>query len=622
MGYIPGYIPQTEIIVSGHFDSIDRLLSSCAPGADDDASGTAAAIEVARIFSQQSFPVTITIAAWAAEEANLKGSIHYANWADSNNIDIRAIMNMDMIGYMNDSICDCIAMGTSWLTNIFMQSGQNYSPMMAIYQDLGGAPWDAAPFYVLGYPAFTCSENPEADNPYQHTTEDLLDKLSPNLIAEVTKTVVATIAILELYPSKVNNIEVDQTSDDTTLQLIWSANQETDVVGYWIWWGNQSGSYSDSVYVPGRLTVCDTISGLEPNEIAYFIIRAVNGSNQQSYLADEVFGMPVIFSLDQGILVVDETNNWTTGSFPRDAQQDSFYNYIFSDYKYELYEYGLTSQKPTLADFGPYSTVAWLADDYAGMLASGAVSDMKSYLDNGGKMWFAGWKPSSDIGSDSYDQFKISPAGLSGITDSFKTAIGLKGYPDIAVDTLKYPATIWGKTFRYIEAFTPLAEADTIYVMDMKNNGSSYEGRACAVRDSGKTVFFGFPLYFMDKDQARLAAQQVMLEFGEPYVGVEGKPGNRGQGTAFRLEQNAPNPFRQTTVISYRLPKAGMVSLKIYNIAGQTVKTLVNTGQTAGRFTVIWDGCDDHGINISNGVYIYRLQAGETSQTRKMIVLK
>jgi hypothetical protein len=198
----------------------------------------------------------------------------------------------------------------------------------------------------------------------------------------------------------------------------------------------------------------------------------------------------------------------------------------------------------------------------------------------------------------------------------------LKGYPDIAVDTLKYPATIWGKVLRNIESLTPLAGADTIYVMDMKNNGSAYEGRACAVRDSGKTVFFGFPLYYMNKDQAKAAAQKVMLEFGEPFTGVEGKPDDRELIRDVRLFQNNPNPFSQSTSIKYQLPKAGRVKLNVYNIAGQLVKTLVNGEQQAGSYTIKWDRHDNRDRQVSAGVYIYHLSTGDKTQSRKMIVLK
>jgi len=375
-----------------------------------------------------------------------------------------------------------------------------------------------------------------------------------------------------------------------------------------------------------------TDSVLSGSNKYYYRVRAFDGAGNPSRLSDSAYGRPI--TLDQGILVLDETNNWTSGSWPRDAQQDSFYNYIMSGYGITSYEYGTSLQKPLLADFGPYSTVAWFADDYAAMLASGSMNDLKSYIANGGKVWFAGWKPSGDVrnsptypadfssGSILYDNFMITRAELSGTADSFKTAVGLKGYPSINVDTLKYPATFYGKTLPYIEALTASGAEDTIYVMDMKKDASPFEGRACAVRDSGKTVFFGFPLYFMDKEQVKAAAQKIMEEFGEEPLGIVGKPEDRGLIRETRLLQNAPNPFKQSTTINYQLTKPGLATLKVYNIQGQLVKTLVNVVQQSGSYTVKWDRHDNQNRQVSAGVYIYHLSTDGKTQSRKMIVLK
>jgi hypothetical protein len=333
------------------------------------------------------------------------------------------------------------------------------------------------------------------------------------------------------------------------------------------------------------------------------------------------------------VLVVDETY-FTGTSYPNDAKQDSFYNYILEGYKTSQYDYWSTTYKPVLADFGPYSVVVWHGDDNNNLWASNVVNDLKSYLDNGGKLWFVGWKPSADIrnsvsypadfgaGSMMYDYLKVSHAELSGTADSFKTAKGLKGYPDITVDTTKYPVTVYGKTLRFIEALTPAGSGDTIYVIDMKNDSSPYEGRACAVRDSGKAVFFGFPMYFMDKEQAKLVAQKVMSEFGEEPVGVSGGREGLGLVTGTRLFQNSPNPFARQTTISYQLPKAGNVSINIYNVTGQLVKTLVSGRQGPGTYTVIWNGDDNSGAKVSNGVYVYKLETLNGMSIKKMVVLR
>jgi hypothetical protein len=94
---------------------------------------------------------------------------------------------------------------------------------------------------------------------------------------------------------------------------------------------------------------------------------------------------------------------------------------------------------------------------------------------------------------------------------------------------------------------------------------------------------------------------------------------------SFGLSQNYPNPFNPVTSIHYSVSnksKASHTSLKIYNILGQKVRTLVDGPQGAGSFEVIWNGKDDKGNDLSSGIYFYTLVAGDYRNTRKMTFLK
>lgn len=90
----------------------------------------------------------------------------------------------------------------------------------------------------------------------------------------------------------------------------------------------------------------------------------------------------------------------------------------------------------------------------------------------------------------------------------------------------------------------------------------------------------------------------------------------------FALDRNAPNPFNPATVIGYRLPEAGRVRLAIYNLLGQEVRVLVDEPMAAGSFTVTWDGTDELGRGVASGVYVYRIQAGGLTASRRMMLLK
>jgi hypothetical protein len=90
------------------------------------------------------------------------------------------------------------------------------------------------------------------------------------------------------------------------------------------------------------------------------------------------------------------------------------------------------------------------------------------------------------------------------------------------------------------------------------------------------------------------------------------------------LENNRPNPFNPTTEIRYSIKDQGAVTLKVYNAAGQLVRTLINevqTPQDAG-FSVTWDGKNNAGQSVSSGVYFYKLTAKNYSETKKMVLLK
>ncbi len=92
--------------------------------------------------------------------------------------------------------------------------------------------------------------------------------------------------------------------------------------------------------------------------------------------------------------------------------------------------------------------------------------------------------------------------------------------------------------------------------------------------------------------------------------------------TKFELEQNYPNPFNPETTIKYHLPARVNVALRVYNALGQELRMLVNNVQDAGVYTATWDGKDNNGRQLSTGLYLFRLEAGDFVMTRKMAMVK
>ena len=90
----------------------------------------------------------------------------------------------------------------------------------------------------------------------------------------------------------------------------------------------------------------------------------------------------------------------------------------------------------------------------------------------------------------------------------------------------------------------------------------------------------------------------------------------------FAVSQNYPNPFNPRTSLKYELPVDARVRIKVYSIAGQVVRELVDEGQKAGYYTVSWDGRDDFGRQVASGIYLCRVQAGAFQAMKKMVILK
>ena len=113
-------------------------------------------------------------------------------------------------------------------------------------------------------------------------------------------------------------------------------------------------------------------------------------------------------------------------------------------------------------------------------------------------------------------------------------------------------------------------------------------------------------------------------ESGHALLGPDGVTGAKTSKTpeAAYLRQNYPNPFNPTTRIAFGLAAQGRVSLRVYDAAGRLVRVLFEGSRPAGNYTELWDGRDSRGGAVASGIYFYRLQAGEFTETRKMVLTR
>jgi hypothetical protein len=192
--------PDKEIIVGGHIDS--HSSTNSAPGADDDASGTAALLEIARVLASSGYhpAATIRFIGFAAEEAGLVGSSHYARDARAEARDIALMLNFDMIGYTSSGNPDRKFYvvhyppdtATAHLVASAATSFTSLTPVMTTsYQ----TSVDSYSFAIQKYPSVTCIEY--IFNPYYHSQNDLVSVLDSSYVSDITRTGLAAILLFD-----------------------------------------------------------------------------------------------------------------------------------------------------------------------------------------------------------------------------------------------------------------------------------------------------------------------------------------------------------------------------------------------------------------------------------------
>jgi hypothetical protein len=114
----------------------------------------------------------------------------------------------------------------------------------------------------------------------------------------------------------------------------------------------------------------------------------------------------------------------------------------------------------------------------------------------------------------------------------------------------------------------------------------------------------------------------INQEVFTPSMGLSVEDDDNTRPDEFYLKQNYPNPFNPFTVIGYNLPTRSDISLEIFNILGQVIKTITIANQSPGLHSITWNGTDDNNNSLPSGTYLYRLRAENMIQSRKMLLLK
>ena len=200
-------------------------------------------------------------------------------------------------------------------------------------------------------------------------------------------------------------------------------------------------------------------------------------------------------------------------------------------------------------------------------------------------------------------------------------AFTLLSPPNFANGLTQTPDFIWATASdndpRDYSVYTILIATDSLFLNIVTTVNALADTSFTITNDLSNNAQYWWKVIAVDTDS--LTTESPVHNFTVGYVSTDPET---ALPTEYALHANYPNPFNPSTTIKYDLPEAGLVHLTIYNQLGQPIRTLISREEAAGFKSIIWDGRNERGKQVSTGIYLYRMRVNEFSQTKKMILMK
>jgi hypothetical protein len=289
--------PDKFVVVGAHFDSYNQDSDPMvfAPGADDNGSGTAAVLEIARVLADIPTQKTFIFICFDGEEQWLWGSEYYAERAAAAGMDIVLMLNMDMIGYNPDAIPDVEI-------NSDAPSAGYADLASAIAESLGLIPEDTfspsgnSDHQSFGNAGYHFIWAAEGDFNYDgwHTDIDILSRMNLPYWTDVVRVIGMTAVAVSEAPAPVDGLAIYDIGDGQSLEVRWDPVTALTTTGYHVYYGPATEVYTDTAFVPGSGTSSHQIAGLVEGSEYFVSVSAVNVSGWESVVRPEASGTPYL----------------------------------------------------------------------------------------------------------------------------------------------------------------------------------------------------------------------------------------------------------------------------------------------------------------------------------------
>jgi subtilisin-like proprotein convertase family protein len=554
--------PNKKYIIGAHYDDIIYPLpglNETIYGADDNASGVCAVLEASRLLANMNLDYTVIFVAFDEEEGLGNGGEAFADSIKYRGDTVLGVLNLDMIAYDNNNDYKADVWANNYsvvLQDVLVACNQVYQIGLILKEKLNGYGSDQISFWMRGYKALAFAEDEDNFNPYYHTKNDRYNKLNIQYFHKMVKASVAALLTWALGSCiEINHVPLASTTDTSARIALVQIKSPVKI---------STGANTPRLYYKVG------------NESYSFV-------NSFSIVQDTfkflIPGSPIGSIVSYYIAVQDSAGNITV-TLPRGGSginppgtvppANPFVYYTLVN---QFYVCSNTVPKPING--------LQVTNDTIIITQTGLITDVKVNLNinhtNDGDLYSLLYSPSQQV----YLYYRVGQGGQNFTNTIFDDTASL---------------SITQGTPPFTGRFRPQYGN-----LNYFNN----------LQMAGKWVLFIYDLN--TGNQGTLLSWCLSIKYVTS-VGVKEK---NQVVKNYKLYQNYPNPFNGRTVIGYSLLKNSNVTLKIYDVLGREVNTLVNENLKTGQYEVSFDGND-----FPSGIYFYKITAGDFTDTKRMILIK